>query len=358
MTSTNLPSMANDTNRRDSDSDSDTFDYLGKGSMADEESRRGSDSITDSYDELQNKDVERLGRIRPSEFSTTLHEAIFVCVIVLSLMMSEYFTSGFTIILPTLGKVFQVKDGDRTWPTAAPNLATAAFLLPCARLCDQYGSRRIFLFGHVWLFIWSVINGFCLDTVTIVVCRAMQGIGLAAFLPAGLAILGRIYRPGPRKNLIYCVYGAFACIGFYFGILMAAVAAQYIDWRWYFWIGAILEVVVLAVGFVSIPRLKDANPDMKMDWWGFATIVPGVTLVVFAFSDGCNAPQGWRTPYILVTLGFGCLSLMAAVYTQGWVSAQPLLPMGIFKPKYIKRLMGGLFCYYGVFSLFLFYSSL
>jgi MFS family permease len=326
--------------------------------MSDEESRRGSDSSTGSYDELQKKDVERLGRVRPEEFLSTMHEAIFVCVIVLSLMMSEYFTSGFTIILPTLGKMFQVKDGDRTWPTAAPNLATAAFLLPCARLCDIYGSRKMFLFGHVWLFVWSVVNGFCLDTVTIVVCRAMQGIGLAAFLPAGLAILGRIYRPGPRKNLIYCIYGAFACIGFYFGILMAAVSAEYIDWRWYFWIGAILEVCVLIIGFFSIPRLSDANPAISMDWWGLATIVPGVSLVVFAFSDGCNAPHGWRTPYILVCFALGFLCLMAAVYTQGWVSAQPLLPACVFKPKYMKRLMGGLFCYYGVFSLFLFYSSL
>ena len=83
----------------------------------------------------------------------------------------------------------------------------------------------------------------------LIVCRAMQGIGSAAFLPAGLAILSQTYRPGPRKNFVFAIYGAFACIGFYFGIFVGACAtAEYLDWRWYFWIGAI---VAWPLGFLG-----------------------------------------------------------------------------------------------------------
>lgn len=177
-------------------------------------------------------------------------------------------------------------------------------------------------------------------------------------MPAGLALLARTYRPGPRKNFVFSVYGAFACIGFYIGILMGAVTADLLNWRWYFWIGTILCLVVVISGWFSIPKnLGDADPLVKMDWWGVVTIVPGLVLVVFAFTDGGHAPNGWSTPYIYVTLIIGGLLLIAAVYVQGWVSEQPLLPAEVFRPKYMKRLTLALFCAYGVFGLFLFYAS-
>lgn len=249
-------------------------------------------------------------------------------------------------------------DSMRTWPAAVINLTTACLLLPFARLADQYGGRIVCLGGQLWLIVWSLISGFSTNPTMLIVCRAMQGLGPGAYMPACLALLGRIYRPGPRKNFVFCFYGAFACIGFYIGILVGAACGQFLTWRWYFWIGAIMCAAVLGVSFFAIPRgLGDSDPTVRMDWWGVGTIVPGLILVVFAFADGGHAPDGWRTPYIYVTLIVGVLFLIAAVYVQGWVSKQPLLPADLFRPKYMVRLCLSLFCCYGVFGLFLFYTS-
>lgn len=257
-----------------------------------------------------------------------------------------------------MATALDIPESSRTWPAAVINLTTACLLLPFARLADRYGAKLIFLIGHAWLLIWSLISGFSVNPVMLIVCRAMQGLGPGAFMPAGLALLARTYRPGPRKNFVFSIYGAFACIGFYIGILMGAVTADLLNWRWYFWIGTILCLVVVVSGWFSIPNnLGDADPLIKMDWWGVVTIVPGLILVVFAFTDGGHAPNGWNTPYIYVTLIIGGLLLIAAVYVQGWVSEQPLLPAELFKPKYMKRLSLALFCAYGVFGLFLFYAS-
>ena len=48
--------------------------------------------------------------------------------IVMSLMMSEYFTSGFNIILPTLTDAVHIPEAARTRPTAVPNLAAGVSL--------------------------------------------------------------------------------------------------------------------------------------------------------------------------------------------------------------------------------------
>lgn len=307
---------------------------------------------------LRRADLERLGRQRPAVLARWFTEAGFVFTVVMSMMMSEYFIGGFNIVLPPVADALAIPAASRTWPAGVTNLTTAALLLPFARLCDLYGGRAVFLGGHAWLLAWSLASGFSGSALVLIVCRAMQGVGAAAFLPAGLALLSRAYRPGPRKNFVFAIYGAFACFGFYFGIFMGAVSAEYLGWKWYFWIGAVLGLVVGVSGALTIPRhLGDVDPDARMDWWGVVTIVPGLVLVVFAFTDGGHAPDGWRTPYIYVTLILGVLFLVGAVYVQGWVSSQPLLPPELFRQKYMKRLMGALFCSYGVFGLFLFYAS-
>ncbi|RYP04038.1 hypothetical protein DL764_004732 [Monosporascus ibericus] len=307
---------------------------------------------------LEQKDLELLGRQRPPSLPTQLVECTFVFTILLSMTMAEYTISGFNIVLPSLTESLHIPESARTWPAGVPNLTTGCLLLPCARFCDQYGGKAVFLAGHLWLFVWSLISGFSQNSTMLIVCRAMQGLGSAAFLPAGIALLGRIYRPGPRKNLVFGLYGACACIGFYIGIVIGAIASDYLNWRWFFWIGAILVGVVVVLGFLTIPgRLGDGDQNVRMDWRGLCTVVPGLILVVFALTDGGHAPDGWRTPYIFLTFIVGLLFLCVAVYVQGWVSAVPLLPAELFRPKYMKRLSVALFCSYGVFGVFLFYAS-
>ncbi|KAK5630225.1 hypothetical protein RRF57_005940 [Xylaria bambusicola] len=321
-------------------------------------SNHSADETVNSAKEIDKATLERLARRRPSIFRNAYSEYGFILSVILSMMMCEYFVSGFNIVLPEIADALHISDTQRTWPAAVPNLTTAALLLPFARMCDIYGGRHIFLGGHVWAFIWSLGAAFSTSPTILIVCRAMQGVGFSAFLPAGLALLGHTYRPGPRKNRVYSIYGAVACIGFYFGILIGALAAQFLNWRWYFYIGSILVFLVVVVGVITIPRdLGDHDQGAVMDWWGLVTVVPGLVLIVYAFSDGGHAPDGWRTSYIYVTFIVGVLFLAAFVYVEGWVAVQPLLPAELFKPTYMRRLCTGLFCSYGIFGIFLFYAS-
>jgi MFS family permease len=198
----------------------------------------------------------------------------------------------------------------------------------------------------------------------LIVCRALQGFGPAAFLPSGIMLLGSIYRPGPRKNLVFSLYGAFAPVGFFTGIFFAGVAAQFATWGWFFWIGSIILAIVAVASYLCIPnpkeekeKAKQEGKGVKMDWWGTATVVPGLVLVVFALTDGSHAPQGWATPYIPVTFVVGWIFLGAFVYIEGWVAEQPLLPPDLFRVKGMKPLALALFFQYGTFGIFIFYAS-
>lgn len=273
-------------------------------------------------------------------------------------LIQEFLISGFNIILPELAGALDIPAGSRTWPASVFSLVTSGFLLPMARLGDMWGPYYVFNGGLIWLLIWTLVAGFSKNYIMLIVCRALQGLGPAAFLPTGIMMLGSTYRPGPRKNLIFSLYGAAAPLGFFFGIFIAGIAGQFLTWKWYFYLGSIVLFITLLIALFSLPRdRKDLVLDAKMDWWGVATIIPGLILVVFAFTDGGHAPNGWSTPYIYVTFIAGMLFLAAAVYVEGWVAEQPLLPPVIFKPKYMKLLLVTLCMSYGVFGVYLFYSS-
>ena len=140
------------------------------------------------------------------------------------------------------------------WMLMGYMLVSAVLVVTLGRLGDMYGGYTLFNAGLLWLCAWSLVAGFSTNYVMLIVCRALQGLGAAAFLPASIMLLGKTYRPGPRKNLVFALYGAFAPLGFFVGILFGGLAGQFLNWRWYFWLGTIILAVVCAMAALSVPR--------------------------------------------------------------------------------------------------------
>ncbi|KAF4823343.1 Drug resistance protein [Colletotrichum siamense] len=317
-------------------------------------------------DESLQTRIERLGRERPPIFTTRWSEIIFVFSISMSQFLTEYFVSGFTVILPTLIRELDIPQAASVWPATAFSLVIASTLLVFGRLGDMWGGYPVFIWGLAWLLAWSIIAGFSINPLMLDFCRALQGLGAAAFLPTGVMLMGSLYRPGPRKNLVFAVYGTSAVLGFFGGILVAGIVGQFKRWGFYFWIGAILTAITLLTSVLSIPRphskdqpAKDQPPTKaKMDYPGAITIVCGLTLVVFSILQSAHAPAGWRTPYIPICLILGVASLLAAVYIEMRISAQPLLPASIFTTPCMSPLLLALFLLYGTWGIFSVYGTL
>ena len=278
----------------------------------------------------------------------------------MSQILTEFFVSGFTVIVPTLVEKLNIPQESVVWPAAAFSLVVASSLLVFGRLGDMLGGFIVYLFGFIWLTVWSVIAGFSRNPLMLDFCRALQGVGPAAFLPAGIMLLGSVYRPGPRKNLAFSIYGACAVVGFYVGIFFAGLTGQFIHWGWYFWIGAALSAITVVTSYFFIPNdfHEKRKNGISMDWYGSAFITSGLVLVVYAITDSMHSPQGWKTPYIPVTLVLGFALLGVAVYVEGWVAKLPLLPAEVFKVPHMSPLVVALVFSYGTLGIWMFYAVL
>lgn len=279
----------------------------------------------------------------------------------MSQFLTEYFVSGFTVILPVLIRELNIPQASSVWPATAFSLVIASTLLIFGRLGDMWGGYPVFLWGLAWLLLWSIIAGFSINPLMLDFCRAFQGLGAAAFLPTGVMLMGSLYRPGPRKNLVFAIYGTSAVFGFFGGIFIAGIVGQFLRWGFYFWIGAILAAITLVTSMFSIPRRLDEKTDrgkIQMDVPGTLTIISGLVLVVFAITDSAHASSGWRTPYIPICFALGVLSLLAAAYIETRIAAQPLLPASIFTTSCMTPLLFALFLLYGTWGIFSVYGTL
>lgn len=137
-------------------------------------------------------ELERLGRERPAAFKSIWVELGFCFSLLGSMFVVEYFVSGFNVLLPALSEALHIPSQAETWPASVFSLVTGAFLLPAGRLADIFGGYIVFTVGLAWFVAWSLIAGFSQNYIMLILCRALQGFGPAAFMPSGIMLLGSI----------------------------------------------------------------------------------------------------------------------------------------------------------------------
>ncbi|KAF3011894.1 hypothetical protein E8E14_008671 [Neopestalotiopsis sp. 37M] len=266
-----------------------------------------------------------------------LREWIFVFV----LCATQLFTQGalgyvlipLSIVSETFGQTGHEQAAQMNWHVAGYSLTIGSFILVAGRLGDMYGSKNIFVLGWIWFAVWTIVGGCSALTGSAIffdVCRALQGVGPALLLPNALAIAGRTYPPGTKKNIVFSLIAMCAPFGCSLGGLMGSALAQYAWWPWSMWIAGIGSLVVAAIAYWVIPphRVSLAqNTELRFDWVGSISGVGGLMLLNISWNQ---APiDDWTTPYVYILLILGFLFLVVFVWHEKRFS-QPIVDISIF----------------------------
>lgn len=316
---------------------------------------------------------------RPYGFSLAQEVAFvaLICIAQLCMLagMAQALVPGYLI-----GATFRgTTPGDLAWYSAAYGLTAGTFVLPSGRLGDVFGHKKMFLIGWAWFALWELTGGFSPyverasnsgsgeggggGTIFFIVCRALQGLGPALLVPNGQAMLGMAYhQPGPRKNLVMCLFGAAAPLGFVLGAVMSSLFAQTVGrWEYGFYamagacaIFGILSFFILPPRPLPPPPSKPGPPPVstpgssassspkpqqetvtttttsislwtRLDVQGILLGIAGLVLVNFAVNQ---APiVSWTTPYTYFLLVIGLLLLLAFAHHERTRAAHPLVPV-------------------------------
>ena len=187
----------------------------------------------------------------------------------------------------------------------------------------------------------------------------MQGIGPALLVPNGQALLGRTYGPGKRKNMVFCLFGASAPLGFVVGGVMSSLLAMYGSWPWAFFTLAAVCVALAGVGILVLPRTEKTKLQAtetlwaQLDGYGMVLGVSGLVLFNFAFNQ---APLvSWSTPYIYFLLLIGVMLIAAFVQHECLTAAHPLVPISAMKGA-TNFVLGCTAAGWGCFGIWVYYA--
>lgn len=192
------------------------------------------------------------------------------------------------------------------------------------------------------MFLFSVLclgTGFVKDGITLDVLCGILGIFSASAVPPAQGILGTIYeKPSPRKNKAFGCFSAGNPLGFVFGTILAGLFTQIFNWRAGFFLIAITYfftsvVAVLTVPADHMPKQKfDSETLKRLDLPGTGMTIAGIGMFCAALSLAGDAPNGWKTPYVLALLVVGLLLIVAFVV---WELKYPyaIVDMNVFKDR-------------------------
>src|SRR6185295_6154463 len=106
------------------------------------------------------------------------------------------------VALPALQADLHATITDVQWVIEAYALFLGALILVGGSLGDQFGRKRVFLFGVVSFTAASMLCGLATTPTLLVVGRALQGIGAAFLVPGSLAIISATYDGAERGRAI------------------------------------------------------------------------------------------------------------------------------------------------------------
>ena len=232
------------------------------------------------------------------------------------------------VVLPSISRSFQTNYSVVQWVPTIYLLAICSFILVYGRLGDMLGYKRIFLTGLSGFAGASLLCGLSTSIWMLIVFRAIQGLTVAMQMAIGLAIVTEAFPPYERGKAIG-IYATAIALGLMVGPVLGGLIAQYLNWRFVFYINAPIAVISLVWGYRVIPPGK-RKPGQQLDIWGAVLAFVSLFSILLYANRGKN--WGWVSPQCLTLLGISVMfgGLFFCVERK---SEQPMLDLSIFRNR-------------------------
>jgi hypothetical protein len=152
-----------------------------------------------------------------AETLSPLHEFLFVGLLCSAQFVTQAGLLNTLNILHVIGSDLGITNpGVLSWLVAGYSLTVGTFILLSGRCGDLFGYKPMLIIGFTWFAIWNVVAGCSVyvsgngSQVLFIFARVLSGIGPAILLPNALGLLGATYNQGPKKDMIFSLFGACA----------------------------------------------------------------------------------------------------------------------------------------------------
>ena len=282
-----------------------------------------------------------------------------LALVAVGTFMSTLDASIVTVAMPTLTSAFGTSVATSQWFVLAYTFAVTVLLLPFGRLGDIHGRRRLYVFGVAVFSAGSLVCGVSVSALMLILARGLQGIGSAAVMSCGPALVTQAFPPEQRGKSLGFI-GTAVAFGLLAGPVVGGFIIQHADWRWMFFINIPIGLALAAMLTTGVHGF-DESRDGTLD-------VPGAILLTICLASFLTATTfgskiGWSSVWIVALLLAAAAACAAFILLErsrqtpildvrlfrereffigaiaGWANYAATMPIAVFVPFYLQNVL-------------------
>ncbi|ALL16567.1 MFS transporter [Enterobacter asburiae] len=239
-------------------------------------------------------------------------------------------------------------------------VAFAVCLALGSKLGDNFGRRRLFMWGVASFGLASLLCGMAGNIEQLLAARIVQGAGAALIVPQILATL-HVTLKGTAHAKAISLFGGIGGIAFIVGqmgggwLVSADIAG--LGWRNAFFINVPICLVVLGLSRHFVPETRRETPS-RIDWTG--TVLLAIILCCLLFPMALGPQWHWSWPLkvmLLAIIPLGWLTAMNARKKER-ENAHPLIPPRLLQLRSVRFGILIAMLFFSVWSGFMFCMAL
>jgi len=225
---------------------------------------------------------------------------------------------------------------DVGWYGSSYLLTTCATQLIYGKIFTFYSIKWVYLLALFIFEIGSLICGVAPNSNTLIVGRAIAGLGSAGLFSGAMLIIANTVPLHQRPTYMGIIGGVYG-IASVAGPLMGGAFTDHLSWRWCFYINLPFGGVAAAfiIIFLKLPRrgkkldLTWRQQLLKLDLEGTALFLPAIVCLLLALQWG-GSKYEWKSGRIIALLVLSFLLSVSFILVQVWKGEDATVPPRIF----------------------------
>lgn len=219
-----------------------------------------------------------------NDSGSAVKRSIVLVIATATAFIMPFLSSAVNVALPTIGRDFSLEAVVIAWVGTIYFLSVAMVQVPCGRLADIYGRKKLFIIGLLLTICAALLGAFANSVAMLLISLALMGMSSGVIFNNSISILTSVF-PADMRGRVLGISTAGTYTGLSLGPYIGGVLTKTFGWHSIFMLAGFLSLVMLALIFYALKGEWREAEGEKFDIIGSVTYGISIVLFIYGFSS-------------------------------------------------------------------------